>query len=237
MSERPLARTATIILVVGIMAAAVWIVGERVRPRQTARAPAIPHELVLEQIRRDRQARVVPASWFPEPRAEAVVRDLALVYARRAYSGAPPTIPHDLVTAGIGAKACNTCHEQGGYVERLSAYAPVTPHPEYESCTQCHVPAATDELFTETTWVSTRPARIHRPALPGGPPPIPHTLQLRDNCISCHAGPAAPREVRTGHPERENCVQCHVPIETPSVFERPVFARLGEMPAGAGPLE
>ena len=48
------------------------------------------------------------------------------------------------------------------------------------------------------------------------PPParrrtIPHPLQLRENCLACHGGPAARAELRTTHPERVRCRQCHVP--------------------------
>lgn len=47
-------------------------------------------------------------------------------------------------------------------------------------------------------------------ALEGSPPIIPHQLQLRENCLACHAGPSAPKEIRVTHPERVNCRQCHV---------------------------
>ena len=49
-------------------------------------------------------------------------------------------------------------------------------------------------------------------AFPGGPPMIPHQIQMRENCISCHAGPSAPKEIRVTHPERVNCRQCHLPM-------------------------
>jgi nitrate reductase cytochrome c-type subunit len=45
----------------------------------------------------------------------------------------------------------------------------------------------------------------------GAPPTIPHPLQLRENCLACHAGPASRPEIRTSHPERARCRQCHVP--------------------------
>lgn len=227
---QPLARAVKIIVVVGLMAGVVWVVGERIRTRLSARASGASHGSVLEQVRHQHVERPPLSSLGVEPRVDAVVRDLALVYNRRAYAGAPPTIPHELETVGIGDKACTTCHEQGGYVEKYTAYAPVTPHPDYVSCTQCHVPATTEELFRESDWASAAPAKIKRPALPGSPPPIPHTMQLRENCISCHGGPAAPREVRTSHPERENCIQCHVPVEVPGLFERPLVAQVVAQP-------
>ncbi len=48
-------------------------------------------------------------------------------------------------------------------------------------------------------------------ATPGAPPTIPHTLQLWENCLTCHAGSASRVEIRTSHPERPRCRQCHVP--------------------------
>ena len=38
---------------------------------------------------------------------------------------------------------------------------------------------------------------------------MPHSLQNRENCLACHAGPAAPIEIKVSHPERSNCRQCH----------------------------
>ena len=57
----------------------------------------------------------------------------------------------------------------------------------------------------------TIPAVGNNNALLGSPPAIPHQLQMRENCLSCHAGPSAPKEIRVSHPERINCRQCHVP--------------------------
>jgi hypothetical protein len=35
----------------------------------------------------------------------------------------------------------------------MGEYAPKTPHPDYKSCTQCHVPQTTKKLFKETNFV------------------------------------------------------------------------------------
>ena len=52
---------------------------------------------------------------------------------------------------------------------------------------------------------------------------IPHDLQLRGNCLACHAGPAAVEEIRTAHPERTNCRQCHLTAPPgEDVFTRPL---------------
>ena len=47
--------------------------------------------------------------------------------------GTPPLIPHR-VTENFTFRQCLGCHEEG------KEGAPVTPHPERKTCTQCHVP-------------------------------------------------------------------------------------------------
>lgn len=131
-------------------------------------------------------------------------------YNNRAYPGAPPVIPHPLGSdKGIGENACLQCHENGGYVNKYNAYAPVTPHPQMVNCKQCHIEQKTTGQFTQTTWQRPSAPEISNNALPGSPPIIPHSLQMRENCLSCHAGPSAPKEIRVKHPERSNCLQCH----------------------------
>jgi cytochrome c-type protein NapB len=165
----------------------------------------------------------------------------------RAYSGAPPRIPHGVTAEELRTGACNECHERGGYSLRFSAYVPVTPHPEKAMCLQCHV--GDDEalgFLMPGSDPNTRCPLCHGPA--GGPPeaaravtwptavwpvlarrardrapmPIPHDLDFREGCVACHAGPAAVAEIRTAHPERTACRQCHVAVDpggTP--FSRP----------------
>ena len=70
------------------------------------------------------------------------------------------------------------------------------------------------KLFQEIDWKPLDPPKIGRSALGGSPPPIPHSLQLRENCLACHGGAAAVRGIRSSHPERINCRQCHVKIMT-----------------------
>jgi len=152
------------------------------------------------------------------------VRDLPTYYERRAYYGAPPAIPHDVTPSNSIQQSCNVCHERGGFVPKWNAYTPVTPHPEYQNCTQCHVERRTETLFVETNWQSPPPPDLHRPALPGNPPPIPHHLQLREDCLSCHSGPHSVPEIRSSHPDRLNCRQCHTPHTTEGTFERRLTA-------------
>lgn len=176
-------------------------------------------------------------------------RTLAMYRAHRAFPGAPPRVPHGLTSEEFRDGSCNTCHERGGYVARFATYAPVTPHPEYRNCLQCHVPEddivgmqasgpGTDARcfqchvpggrtppFVAVDWRALQAPRTEQRAMPGAPPAIPHDLQLRGNCVACHAGPAAVEEIQTLHPERANCRQCHVPAaaEVPE-FTRPLDA-------------
>ncbi|MCH2175713.1 MAG: nitrate reductase cytochrome c-type subunit [Lentisphaeria bacterium] len=146
-------------------------------------------------------------------------RTLVEWYAGRAYSGAPPVISHPIDNEMPIQSDCLSCHKNGGYTPKFEAYAPVTPHPELIYCRQCHVPKDSDTLFRENTFEPGNP-RLTGPIIPGGPPQIPHSIWMRDNCISCHNGPSSPPEIRTGHPERINCRQCHVPMRDDSIFRR-----------------
>lgn len=139
-------------------------------------------------------------------------RSLSTYYNNRAYQGAPPSIPHPVKNEfSYGENTCLQCHQNGGFVQKFNAYAPVTPHPEMVNCRQCHVSQQTTILFKETDFVKLFPPSVGvNNALEGSPPIIPHQIQMRENCLACHAGPAAPKEIRVTHPERVNCRQCHV---------------------------
>lgn len=188
---------------------------------------------------------------FPRERS-AHPRTWATYRFIRAYPGAPPRIPHALSADEFRAEICKSCHERGGYSLRFAAYVPVTPHPEMGMCLQCHVgddavmgtaSAAADPNArcpmchgasggrprpeAAATWPTTVwPAVI--PTTPGRlPPPIPHELQLRENCLACHGGPAAVAAIRTSHPGRINCRQCHVaPAPGAGEFVRPAPERV-----------
>jgi len=140
-------------------------------------------------------------------------RTLKTYYNNRAYHGAPPSIPHPVKNKRtMGGNTCLQCHQNGGFAAKFNAYAPVTPHPEKVNCKQCHVEQNTQTLFKGTNFkkISMPEVGINN-ALLGSPPVIPHQIQLRENCLACHAGPSAPKEIRVSHPERINCRQCHVP--------------------------
>jgi cytochrome c-type protein NapB len=183
----------------------------------------------------------VPRDRTAHPRNWATYRFL------RAYPGAPPRIPHALSADEFRTEVCRTCHERGGYSLRFAAYVPVTPHPELGMCLACHVgddavmgtaaagadPNARCPLCHGPTGGAPLPAASATwstsvwPVLPritAGrlPPPIPHDLQMRGNCLPCHAGPAAVAAIRTPHPQRADCRACHVgPEHGAAEFVRP----------------
>jgi hypothetical protein len=184
-------------------------------------------------------------------RRPAHPRTLVTYNGLRAYAGAPPRIPHGLTPSEFQHGGCNTCHERGGYSQRFGAYVPVTPHPEMGACLQCHVGDATlMAIALPSTDPSDRCLQCHAPgamrwrestldwrglappavarSMPGDPPPpIPHDLDLRGNCLACHAAPGAVVELRTPHPERANCRQCHLTTGAPAEgYTRPASAML-----------
>jgi nitrate reductase (cytochrome), electron transfer subunit len=189
-------------------------------------------------------------------RPEAHPRTLAIYRGLRAYPGAPPRIPHGLTDEEFRFGLCNSCHARGGYVPRFGTYAPVTPHPELTGCLQCHAPDAMTvglgipritahvicgqchvdpdappPSLVSLDWTPMAWAQLGQRAMEGSPPRIPHPLQLREDCLACHAGPSAVQEIRTTHPERADCRSCHVPaggVED-DVFTRPLDA---SAPAG-----
>jgi cytochrome c-type protein NapB len=159
---------------------------------------------------------VLAACGSPAP-TPATPRSTGQRAQARAYDGAPPTIPHD---AAIGA--CVTCHDGDGTAIDGIGVAPASPHGAAAAsgalrrCRQCHVATTTETLLVASrfTGLAQGPWRGSR-ATPGAPPTIPHTLQLRGECLACHAGPGSRAEIRTTHPERTRCRQCHVPDTAP----------------------
>ena len=134
-------------------------------------------------------------------------------YSNRAYHGAPPTIPHEVDERNMGENSCLKCHQNGGYVDKYKAYAPIVPHPDMINCRQCHVAVKTSTVFKESNWEMIRKIKVpyeSNNVLVTSPPVIPHQLEMHENCLSCHAGPNVPKEIRVTHPERINCRQCHV---------------------------
>ncbi len=151
---------------------------------------------------------------------------------RRAYDGAPPTVPHPIDQ--LDSVGCMACHGEG--LRSNSLRAGKIPHPFYAGCTQCHVEqqarfaivSATFEntfvgvaapthggraasgaspVVPHTTWM--REALENRnPAVDWVPPVVPHTTWMRNDCLSCH-GRTAASGMESSHPWRAHCLQCH----------------------------
>jgi cytochrome c-type protein NapB len=147
-------------------------------------------------------------------------RTLSSYYDRRQYPGSPPFIPHKVEEADLAQIECLACHARGGWSEELKGHTPVTPHPEQTACRQCHIEQTDAKLFVDIDWMSVSTPRLGRSDLPGAPPPIPHELQMRGNCIACHVGPGTVASIRVEHPSRGNCRQCHVPETNAGLFSR-----------------
>ena len=150
----------------------------------------------------------------------STARTLDEYYTRRQYPGSPPFIPHKVEEADLAPVECLTCHAMGGWTEELKRHTPLTPHPEQTACRQCHIAQTDAKLFVDIDWMSVPTPRLGRTELPGAPPPIPHELQMRDNCIACHVGPGAVATIRVEHPSRGDCRQCHLPETNAGLFSR-----------------
>lgn len=133
---------------------------------------------------------------------------LALRASRRAYAGAPPTIPHPVDANLVGS--CLGCHGSG--VKVGDTIAPKISHVHLTNCTQCHAQAGTPGLGPEfpvaNTFVGLESPTQGSRAWPGAPPVMPHSTRMREDCTSCH-GTTGRAGIRSTHPWRANCLQCH----------------------------
>jgi len=156
------------------------------------------------------------------PLAEGEVREAALETAlaerqeRRAFDGAPPTIPHPVGQNQVSE--CLACHQTGVVVE--GRVASRISHEAYGSCTQCHVPDASPVPFkggpdlppvasgSDFVGLASSPHGVRE--YEGAPPQIPHPTWMRQQCDSCH-GVTGRAGMRSTHLERQSCGQCHAP--------------------------
>lgn len=145
--------------------------------------------------------------------AEAVASVVQARAGRRAFDGAPPTVPHS--TNQMDSAACLSCHEKGRVIGPLTA--PRMCHEMFVSCAQCHVeqiaamPGVVEQpsAAASNSFVGLSAAVVGDRAFTGAPPVIPHPVWMRSDCLSCH-GPAGVQPMQTSHPWRQSCVQCHV---------------------------
>ena len=220
-------RRVQIAVATALMGATIYVLGNNLvaesRPATLLPARDVPAPVLYKEAGMFQHTTLAQRSEEAKEEPEPVSkRNLDLYYSRRAFPGAPPIIPHPLLDKRtMGGKGCNGCHTHGGYVAAFSAYTPTTPHPEWSNCLSCHVAATEPSRFRASGFVPAARPQMLGAALPGGPPPVPHSLDDRANCAACHAGPGAVNEIRTPHPHRQNCRQCHVSHDTSSLFIRP----------------
>ena len=176
----------------------------------------------LRAMGADRPAITDPSPVVSDERWSAA---LAARSQRRAYDGAPPTIPHPIRQQDF--PNCMTCHGEGLRVG--AQVAPAICHETHVSCVQCHVvsvdpiPGATPDgviPFEDNSFAGLTPPLRGERAWVGAPPTIPHATNMRSNCGSCH-GPLA-LGLRTSHPWRQSCTQCHAP--SAELNQRPTYA-------------
>jgi nitrate reductase (cytochrome), electron transfer subunit len=243
------ARLFLIVAAVVLMGAAILVIesrrsGDRLRADRISVAAAIRGEPIPAEadVFRTRPGDFAVDAEV-ERRREAHPRDLTMFRALREFPGAPPRIPHGLTAEEYRSTGCNACHQRGGYSVRFASYTPMTPHPEYSDCLQCHLPDARlvgiglpqdrpdshchqchapDGTMTPALaaldWRPGEWPRVGQRVTAESPQLIPHDLQLRGNCVACHYGPAAVAEIRTLHADRANCRQCHIPAAPEAGF-------------------
>ena len=170
----------------------------------TKRGPNVNWKPDFERLTETGRAPIEPGPARDEARSATLHKRAE----RRAYDGAPPTIPHSVDQQGY--PACLTCHGEGATFDGRTA--PRMSHDLYVSCTQCHVAEAplptNPALSAGNSFVGTRPEPTGARAWDGAPPVIPHTTFMRSDCLSCH-GPHGADGMRSTHQERQSCLQCH----------------------------
>ena len=173
-------------------------------------------------------SRTRPAEGLVSPR-NVKARQTALKARERlrAFSGAPPTIPHAVSVSSD--QACRACHEQGLQTAEAGRPAPPYSHVLLVNCTQCHVTSQSELPGTTVAGgVTGSVADSDRSAArrasntfsgltanqdpyrwANAPPVMPHGRFMRGRCLACH-GPLGAPGLQTTHPERVACVQCHL---------------------------
>ncbi len=166
----------------------------------------------------------------PAPSPEALENLRAIRASRRAYNGAPPTVPHPIDQ--YQSTSCLACHGTPTRIDTRDV--PQISHPPYTHCIQCHAPQhgpgpalvspvpalATPALANAFTGLP--PPTGGTRAYTGAPPVMPHATSMRQNCVTCH-GPGGSSAIKTTHPQRHNCLQCHATDSTRETLP-PAFA-------------
>lgn len=163
--------------------------------------------------------RLVPADESQPGASQLQLTPTNVRAERRLYDGAPPVIPHKPLNI-----SCTQCHTSTGREAPPLGFAPANPHAATRGisgtsyCQQCHVFRRSESTFNNSPNDFSGLSQHFVPAerlYPGAPPVIPHRVFMRENCASCHSGPAARLEIVCRHIQRANCRQCHVPQTAP----------------------
>lgn len=144
------------------------------------------------------------SSMSDDPTREQLLANRAV---GRAYDGAPPVIPHQVVV--LGRTNCDGCHVPGD-TSNASRIAPPRSHQDWGECRQCHVEQLVSESFVASHLEPFRNAPEGTQQTAIAPPMIPHSTQGREQCAICHMGEQAPAALRAPHEMRPNCQQCHL---------------------------
>ncbi len=190
---------------------------------------------VVRRTRRESQTRLAslkqePYNMLANIQINPSEKLLSLAHreTRRAYNGAPPTVPHPIDQ--LNSAACMACHAEG--LRSKSLRAGKMPHPYYSNCTQCHVEKHAEFTVAsasfENTFQGTKAPTAGSRAYVGAPPVVPHSTWMRNDCLACHGRTAAPGMEST-HPWRANCLQCH--SESSQLNQTPLIASPQFLPA------
>jgi len=145
----------------------------------------------------------------------------------RSYTGAPPVAPHS-TTEKAYANNCLGCHKRGFIIKEETdsgiekrVVGPITPHPEWVNCVQCHLSKNDSSRFVGNNFTPYRLSYMKKVIPEGessddmGPPTMPHPLQYREDCKVCHTSRTSAKALQPPHGEMDGCIYCHQ--EDPSV--------------------
>lgn len=141
---------------------------------------------------------------------DELARLLAVRETRRAYAGAPPTVPHPVDQ--VRSASCLACHGQPTRIGLRDV--PQMSHAPHSQCIQCHAPSggpggdAFSRPIVANGFAGLPPAARGTRAHSEAPPTLPHGTHMRQNCLSCH-GPGGSSAIKTPHPQQSSCLQCH----------------------------
>ncbi len=207
--------TRTLILALGF--AGLLMLPLAVLAAPQAQIPDIPHVVTGREkclVCHDIEKGFKPAPADHEGRTEDICTGCH--QASGVETESAPQAPHPLE----GREECLACHAAGG-VKPVPASHEKRTNP---TCPICHAsPVAAAEPTAEATAEAEATPAAEATAAPTEAaeepqfPAIPHPLEGRDDCLSCH-GPSGVKPTPSDHKGRTNgvCRDCHQPLEAKS---------------------